>query len=320
VKDKNILAMTSSLKSDERIKSQNVETDVTRPTRISRIVKRLRSVLGNAGMYSFLISAFILLCIIIIGIVVPVLSERDPLSQNLRDRHEPPSLQYPLGTDGLGRDVFIRVLYGARTSLGISITAATFTAILGALLGFMAGFIKGRLDLVFTRANDVLMAFPTVLLAIIIISVMGSGVINLIIAIIISSLPRFFRVARSAALSIRETDYIIASQSFGTPIWRQIWWHVIPNGLPIVVILATARLGTVILTEASLSFLGLGVPPGTPSWGAMISEGRTVMREAPWLSLAPGIAIMTVVLCFNLLGDAVRDLADPYMRGAGLRR
>lgn len=283
----------------------------------SRSIVRLRSSLGKAGTAVFISSTIVLLLIILIGIFVPLLGNLDPMAQSLRDRYQPPSSKHLLGTDALGRDVLARVIFGARTSLGIAIAAATTSAVLGAMLGFLSGFLGGKLDTVITRLVDILMAFPMVLLAIIIITVMGSGILNLILAIVVSSLPRFVRLARSVALSIRESDFILASRSIGGNTWWQIVNHVVPNGIPLVIVLATARLGTVILTESSLSFLGLGVPPGTPSWGTMISEGRQVLREAPWLSLAPGLAIMLVVLCFNMLGDGLRDLLDPQMRGSG---
>jgi peptide/nickel transport system permease protein len=283
----------------------------------SRSMARLRSSLGKAGTAVFISSTIILLLIIFIGIFVPLLGNLDPMAQSLRDRYQPPSSEHLLGTDALGRDVLARVIFGARTSLGIAIAAATISAVLGAMLGFLSGFLGGKLDTVITRLVDILMAFPMVLLAIIIITAMGSGILNLILAIVVSSLPRFVRLARSVALSIRESDFILASRSIGGNTWWQIVNHVVPNGIPLVIVLATARLGTVILTESSLSFLGLGVPPGTPSWGTMISEGRQVLREAPWLSLAPGLAIMLVVLCFNMLGDGLRDLLDPQMRGSG---
>jgi ABC-type dipeptide/oligopeptide/nickel transport system permease subunit len=265
----------------------------------------------------FIGSALILLLVVMIGLVVPIVTDMDPMAQNLPERYQPPDSDHPMGTDALGRDVLARVIFGARTSLGIAITAATISSIIGAMIGFLSGFIGGKLDTLITRLIDILMAFPMVLLAIIIITVMGSGIVNLIMAIVVSSLPRFARLARSSALSIRESDFILASRSLGANMWWQIISHVVPNGIPLVIVLATARLGTVILTESSLSFLGLGVPPGTPSWGSMISEGRQVLREAPWLSIAPGAAIMLVVLCFNLLGDGLRDLLDPQMRGSG---
>jgi len=278
---------------------------------------RFHSSLGRAGTIVFIGSVVILVLIISIGIFAPLFSGLDPMAQSLRDRYQPPSSEHLLGTDALGRDVLARVIFGARTSLGIAIAAASISALLGAMVGFLSGFVGGTLDTVTTRLVDILMAFPMVLLAIIIITVMGSGIINLILAIVVSSLPRFVRLARSVALSIRESDFILASRSIGGNFWWQIVTHVVPNGIPLVIVLATARLGTVILTESSLSFLGLGVPPGTPSWGSMISEGRQVLREAPWLSFAPGLAIMLVVLCFNMLGDGLRDLLDPQMRGSG---
>ena len=279
---------------------------------------RLRSSLGRAGSTVFVVSALVLLAIAMTGVIAPPLFQIDPMKQNLRMRYSPPSQQYPMGTDALGRDVLVRVVYGTRTSLGIGVVAASLSAVTGAIIGFVAGFTGRRIDTFICRLTDMLMAFPMVLLAIIVVTVMGGGVLNLILAISASSLPRFIRISRSVALSIREADFVMASRSIGSPPWWQILHHVIPNGIPLVVVLTTARMGSVILTEASLSFLGLGVPPGTPSWGAMISEGRGVLVEAPWLSLAPGVAIMLIVLSFNQFGDGLRDLLDPRMRGAGI--
>lgn len=286
---------------------------------IARGLRRLRSTLGIAGTAFFLVATLVLLAIVTLSVVTPYLTDRDPSAQSLRDRYQAPSLAHPMGTDALGRDVFIRVVYGTRTSLGIALAAATLSTAIGALVGFLGGYHGGYLDAMITRSVDILMAFPTVLLAIIILTVMGSGVLNLVVAIVISYLPHFVRVARSVALTLRDADFLTASRALGAPGWWQVLMHIVPNGVPIVVVLATARLGTVILTESSLSFLGLGVPPGTPSWGAMISEGREVLRQAPWLSLAPGVAIVLVVLCFNLIGDGLRDLLDPQMRGSGMR-
>ncbi len=282
------------------------------------VMGRLRSSLGQAGSMVFLISASILLVMALAGLFAPLLFEADPNAQNLRERYQPPSIEHPMGTDSLGRDVFVRVVYGARTSLGIAVTAAILSAVTGSLLGFASGFIGGRFDIIVARSVDILMAFPTVLLAIVIITVLGGGVFNLIVAIVISSLPQFVRIARSLAFSIREQDYVQAARSMGATAWRQLIYHIVPNGIPVIIILTTALMGSVILIESSLSFLGLGVQPGTPSWGAMISEGRGVLREAPWLSLAPGLAIMIAVLSFNLVGDGLRDLLDPQMRGTGI--
>jgi peptide/nickel transport system permease protein len=283
-----------------------------------RPLRSMRSRLGQAGVVAFLGSAAVLVTVAIITILAQEIWSRDPGQMRLRAQFRPPSVEHLMGTDELGRDVLIRVIYGARVSLGIAASAALVTAVVGAVAGFVAGFLGGALDTGISRFVDMLMAFPAVLLAIIMIAIMGGGIVNLVIAIMISSLPHFVRVARSTALSIRESDFILASVAIGAPVWWQMLKHVVPNGIPLVVVLATARMGTVILTESSLSFLGLGVPPGTPSWGAMISEGRNVLLEAPWVSLAPGTAIMLVVLCFNLLGDGLRDLLDPRMRGRGV--
>lgn len=282
------------------------------------LLRRLRISLGRSGSYVFVTAAIILLLIAIAGILAPLLFEADPNTQNLIQRYQAPSLEHPMGTDALGRDVFIRVVYGARTSLGIAVAAAMLSAVSGAALGFTGGFLRGRVDQLIVRSVDILMAFPTVLLAIVIITVIGGGILNLILAIVISSWPQFVRIARSAALTIGTSGYVEASRSMGATSFWQLTRHVVPNGIPLIVVLTTARMGTVILIESSLSFLGLGVSPGTPSWGAMISDGREVLREAPWLSLAPGIAIMVSVLCFNLIGDGLRDLIDPQMRNTGV--
>jgi peptide/nickel transport system permease protein len=280
----------------------------------------LQSNLGSVGTVTLLVSGLVIILIAMVGIFAPQLSDTDPMLQNLTARYTAPNEQYYMGTDELGRDIFIRVIYGSRASMGIAAAAALLSLFSGGLLGFISGFAGGRFDTLVVRLNDMLMALPAVLTAITIITFIGSGIFNLILALSISSFPRFLRMARSIAISIRNTEYVFASTSFGASTWWQIAKHVIPNGIPLMLVLVTSRMGTIILAESSLSFLGLGIPPGTPSWGAMISSGRTVLREAPWVSFAPGIAMILVILGYNQLGDSLRDLLDPRMRGAGIGR
>lgn len=280
----------------------------------------LFSRLGKVGTAAFLISIVVILIVLAVTMLAPLLLENDPMQQNLSDRYQPPGPEYLMGTDHLGRDIFIRVIYGARTSLGIAVVTGLLSLLVGGIIGFSAGYLGGTFDTVIVRINDILMAFPTVLLAIAIITFIGGGIFNLVLAISFASLPGFFRIARSIAMSIRNMEFVTASISFGSTHWWQITRHVLPNGVPLMLVLLSARLGEIILAESSLSFLGLGIPPGTPSWGAMISTGRIVLREAPWVSLVPGVAMMIVIIGFNQIGDALRDLLDPRMRGAGIER
>ena len=296
------------------------EIDTTLKSKLSSLLSTISSRLGQAGTVTFFLSIFVILVIVTLTVLAPALLSRDPMKQNLSVRYQPPGLDYPMGTDNLGRGVFVRVIYGARTSLGISLVAGLLSLLLGGILGFSAGFLGGSFDTFLVRINDILMAFPTVLLAITIITFIGGGIINLVLAISVASIPGFFRIARSIAMSIRNMEFVTASISFGSTQWWQISRHVLSNGVPLMLVLLSARLGDIILAESSLSFLGLGTPPGTPSWGAMISSGRIVLREAPWVSLAPGVAMMLVIVSFNQIGDALRDLLDPRMRGAGIKK
>jgi peptide/nickel transport system permease protein len=280
----------------------------------------LRSRLGPTGTTIFVIALAAVVAIALAGAFADRITDVDPRAQSLRARYAPPSMESPFGRDALGRDVWARVLYGTRTSIGIAVAATIIATLLGSFIGFLAGFVRGAFDQIVVRIVDALIAFPLVLLAILMVAVMGSGIPNLVLAIVLASLPHYIRVARGTALALIHEEYLTAARALGATWWRQLWRHLLPNGVSVVVVLASARLGQVILTESALSFLGLGVPPGTPSWGSIISEGRGVLRDAPWVSLAPGLAIMVTVLAFNLLGDGVRDLMDPKRKGTGLRR
>ena len=223
--------------------------------------------------------------------------------------------RHALGTDEFGRDILSRIIWGTRISLQVGLASVIFAFALGVPLGILAGVQGGRLETGIMRGSDMLMAFPTLLLALIIVTALGGSLINEIIAIGVALTPNFLRLARSLALQIREQDYIMAARAIGSGHLRVMARHVFPNALYALVVVGTLYIATAIRTEASLSFLGLGIPPPTPSWGNILSEGRQYIKCCPWITTFSGVAIMLAVLAFNLMGDALRDLLDPRLKG-----
>lgn len=237
------------------------------------------------------------------------------------DRLKPPSIEYLLGTDQIGRDVFSRIVHGARTSLIIGFSAAFFSIIISCAIGITTGYFRGKFDMLVQRMVDAWMSFPDLVVVIVAVSVFGPGMWQVILVLSLLYGIAGSRIVRSAVLTVKENDYVHAAESVGVSTIRILLRHILPNIMAPIIVLFTTRLAAVILVEAGLSFLGLGVPPPAPSWGGMLSfEGRSYMFQAPWLAIMPGLAITFVVYNINMFGDALRDLLDPRMRGSGLKQ
>lgn len=258
--------------------------------------------------------ATVLACIGVIVAVVPMLVKIDPYQQSLADSLLPPGTPGRwLGTDHLGRDVLLRLIDGGRVSLSMGILAVLISVLLGGVMGLLAGYFGGRLDTLLMRLIDVKLAFPGILLALVIVTVLGSGLDKAMIAVGIGALPRYARVVRAQVLVIKHQQFVEAARSLGASDGRLMLQHILPHTLGPLVTLATLGLETTLLATASLSFLGLGAQPPTAEWGLMLSEARKYLRIAWWLAIFPGIAVMVTVLAINLLGDGVRDALDPHL-------
>jgi peptide/nickel transport system permease protein len=248
------------------------------------------------------------------AVFAPYLTPYDAITLNPADRLQGPSRAHLLGTDQLGRDTLTRILYGGRVSLAVAGTAVLFALVVGGTAGVLAGYYRGWVDALTMRVTDVLLSFPAVLLAIALIAFLGAGLTNLVLAIGIIYTGPFARVARAAVITVREELFVEASRSLGSRDWRIVMLAVLPSAAAPLIVEVTLRLAYAILAEASLSFLGLGAQPPTPSWGMMVADGRRFLHLAPWATIAPGLAIMVVVLGFNLLGDGLRDALDPRLK------
>ncbi len=276
--------------------------------RPGRFFARLRR--NPVGFLGFLLSVLVILA----ALLGPALTPYDPLHQSIRDRFQGPSAAHWLGTDNFGRDTLSRILHGYRTSLSVSLGAVGIATLVGGLLGLLAAYFRGWTDRLIMRFMDILLAFPIILLAIAVLAVLGPGSLNTGLAIGIVYTPIFARLARAPALTVLNWDYVSAARALGGGALRILGRHVTPNILAPIMVQVTLSLSTAILVEASLSFLGLGTQPPTPSLGLMLSEARTTMLLSPWVSVFSGAAILLASLGFNLFGDGLRDLLDPTLR------
>jgi peptide/nickel transport system permease protein len=251
---------------------------------------------------------------VIVALAAPVLAPYGPLTQNIPDRLSPPTSAHWLGTDPLGRDILSRIVYGARLSIPVGVAAVGLAVLSGTLIGSVAGAAGGLIDEVIMRATDLMLAFPTVILAMIISAALGAGIQNAVIAIMVAWWPSYARFARGLVLAAREREYVEAARAAGASSLRVFFRHILVNIVSPIVILSTLDVGHAILTFASLSFLGLGPPPQIPEWGSMIAAGRDYLDQAWWIGTFPGLAILTLVLALNLVGDSLRDALDPKLR------
>ena len=258
--------------------------------------------------------------LIVVGILAPVLAPYDPNAQQLRAMVQEPQWFggiHFLGTDNLGRDILSRIIYGARVSLLVALAVVVISGFVGISLGAISGYFGGKVDFTIQKSVEVVWAFPPLLLAIAILAFLGQGLFNLILALVAQRWIQYCRVVRAQTLSLRNRDFVTATRALGASDSAIIWRHILPNLIQISMVIGTFAMASAIISEASLSFLGLGVPPDIPTWGTMLADGRIYISTAWWLALFPGLCIFFTVLGINLLGDALRDILDPRLKRAG---
>lgn len=267
-----------------------------------------------------LLAGLIVAAYILVALLAPQLTSHSPVRGNLRERLQPPAWQaegdwkYPLGTDTQGRDILTRIIFGARVSLLVGFLSVTISVVVGLALGALAGYYRGLLDSTLSRFADLLMAFPFLIFAIGVMAFMGPGFVNLILALTFKGWVEFFRLVRGETMAEKTREYVEAARVAGQRDWEIIVREIAPNILQSVFVLATLRMGYMIITEASLSFLGLGIQPPTPAWGSMVADGRSSLLSAWWVSTMPGLAIVGLVLAINLFGEGLRDILDPRLK------
>jgi len=294
----------------------SLQNPAIKPAKVSLLPKVLASLKGAPYIPLLIIVVFVL-CAILANLI----TTQDAYSVQLPNRLIPPfwieggTLNHPLGTDPLGRDILTRIIFGARISVIIALTALTIGGGFGTLVGLTAGFYGGKIDTLLMRFADITLAFPLILFAILLVMVLGPSMVNVIIAISLVLWARYARVIRGEVLGLMQRDFIARAKVSGASDWRIMMRHLLPNVMPTLIVLLTLQVGWGIIVEASLSFLGAGIPPPTPAWGSMLADGREYVSTAWWVTTAPGISIMLVVLAFNLAGDWLRERLDPKQRG-----
>jgi len=266
------------------------------------------------------IGAIIVLSFILVAVFAPFITSHDPLKSSIVKRLNPPSwieggsTTYILGTDEIGRDIFSRIIYGARVSLLVGLITVTISGVMGTVLGSFAGYYRGRFDAILSRFADLLLSFPYLIFAIFLMAIIGPGFFNLIVVLCFKSWVIFFRLSRGEMISEKTKEYVEAAQALGESDTKIIFKEVLPNIIHSLLVLATLQVGFFIILEASLSFLGLGIQPPTPAWGSMINSGRAYMLTAWWISTIPGVALFILVLSINLFGEGLRDILDPRLK------
>jgi peptide/nickel transport system permease protein len=285
--------------------NEETEVKVNQISELWRRLKRNRAAIAGG---------IIVLLFVFMAILAPLISPHPPNEGDLTKRLKPPSGEHLLGTDPLGRDLLSRVIHGARISLQIQIVSVSIALVIGTLLGMIGGYYGGKLDHLLMRLMDILLAFPGIFLAISIIAVLGPGLTNLMLAAGIYSIPQFARIVRGSILSLKEKEFIEAARAVGENDLNILFRYLLPNSMAPIIIQTTLRMATVLLTASGLSFLGLGVQPPTAEWGAMLSNARAYLITAPHVAMVPGLAIMLVVMGFNLFGDGLRDSLDPRLK------
>ncbi len=257
------------------------------------------------------------LIILLMAVLAPLIASHHPIDQSVLNRLKPPSADYWLGTDAFGRDVFSRILHGARISLLVGIVSVLMGVVLGGTIGIVAGYYGGRIDLVLMRVMDVMLSFPTLIMGLLVVAMLGPSLVNVIIAIAATLVPKFARIARAPTIAVKERAFIEACRALGYSDLRIMVMHILPNVLAEILVLASLWTANAIQIEAGFSFIGLGVRPPTPTWGGMIREGFEQIFQAPWLAIFPGLAILLTVFALNLLGDGIRDAIDPRLKDVG---
>ncbi len=273
---------------------------------------RVRSVVSRNKMASF--GAGLVVLVALSAVFAPWLSPHDPLEQDVLQRLAGPSPEFPLGNDSFGRDILSRMLWGGRVSLFVSTVAVLLAIAIGGALGILAGYVGGAFDRIVMAAMDVLLSFPTLVMGLLVVAMLGPTMANLVLAIALTAIAPFARIARAPTLSIKERDFVEAGRALGFSHLRIMVVHILPNIIDDVLVMASLWLATAIRTEASLSFIGLGVRPPTPTWGGMIREGFENILDSPWLAIFPSLAILVIMLGLNMLGDGLRDATDPRLR------
>lgn len=294
------------------MKRDSVRADLIETPRVGQFQRMVR-VFFKRGVvvYGFVV----IVMLIIVAIFTPLLAPYDPYKTDLKQALLGPSLKHLAGTDANGRDLLSRIIYGSRISLMVGIVAVVLGNVFGIMLGLIAGYFRGFLPVVIMRFIDALMSFPTILLALVIAAVLGGGLFNVMLAIGATMIPSSCRITYSQVLSAKEREYVLAEQSLGAGTSRILLLHILPNCLAPLIVLMTVQMGTSILAEAGLSFLGIGIKPPLAAWGGMISNGRQYLVTNPYISIIPGFVVMLVVFAFNMVGDGLRDALDPKLRG-----